>query len=107
LYNPFEDKISTFPQDDSRFGWARAVYETPEQLLFWFDFMDAQGELEQFSIPALGARPKVKNDTAVKAIYYRDTPNVIFQSGTMSNSGKTGYRYFNVPTALSMFSTSV
>lgn len=106
LYNPFGDKISTFPRDDSRFGWARAVYETPEQLLFWFDFMDAQGELEQFSIPALGARPKVKNDTAVKAIYYRDTPNVIFQSGTMSNSGKTGYRYFNVPAALSMFSTS-
>ena len=87
-------------------GWAKAVYETPESLIFWFDFMEAQGELEQFSVPALGARTKVTNDNSVKAIYYRETPNIIFQSGVSGSGEQSGYRYINVPSALSMFSKS-
>ena len=51
---------------------------TPETLNFWFDFLDTEGELVKYSNPAIGNRPKAENDTAVKAIYYRDTPNVIF-----------------------------
>lgn len=89
------------------FGWARAIYEKPESLLFWFDFMEVQdSDLESFSIPALGARAEVLNDSQVKAIYYRNTPNVIFQSNKTGGGSQTGYRYFNVPTALSMFSKS-
>ena len=92
---------------ESTFGWARALYEQPEQLIFWFDFMDTQGELEQFTVPVLGTRAKVTNDNQVKAIYYRETPNVIFQSGVAGTGTQTGYRYFQVPSALSMFSKSV
>jgi hypothetical protein len=40
--------------------------------------LDVDGELNQFSIPAVGDRPKVVNDKDVKAIYYMETPNVIF-----------------------------
>lgn len=87
------------------YGWAKAVYEQPETLLFWFDFMDTNGNLQQYSVPALGTRPKVTNNNQVKAIYYRETPNVIFQSGKVGGE-QTGYRYFNVPSALSMFSKS-
>lgn len=89
-----------------KFGWARAVYEQPEQLLFWFDFLDTEGDLKQFSVPILGARPKVSNDKQVKAIYYRETPNVIFQTNTASVGSKSGYRYFNYPAGLSMFARS-
>ena len=36
------------------------------------------GELAQYSVHAVGDRPKSVNDDNVKAIYYRDTPTVIF-----------------------------
>lgn len=91
---------------DNLFGWARAIYEAPENLLFWIDFMDTQGELEQFSVPALGVRAKVENDNEVKAIYYRDTPNIIFQTDIEGAGNNTGYKYFNVPSAFDMFSKS-
>ena len=92
--------------DSILFGWARAIYDSPENILFWFDFMDTQGELEQFSVPAIGDRAKVENDNQVKAIYYREIPNIIFQTGVSGSGNKTGYRYFNVPSAFTMFSKS-
>jgi len=49
-------------EDELVFGWARAVYEDPSSLNFWFDFLDNQGELSQFSVPALGVRTKVEKD---------------------------------------------
>ena len=53
--------------------------EYPEDLIFWFDFLDLDdGELAQYSVHAVGDRPKSVNDDNVKAIYYRDTPTVIF-----------------------------
>lgn len=64
-------------------GWAKEVSEYPEMLNFWFDFLDARdGELDKYSVPNVGIRPKAENDTNVKAIYFRDTPNVIFVDST-------------------------
>lgn len=89
--------------DTDRFGWARAIYENPEQLNFWLDFLDSSGELNSFSVQALGSRPKVVNDKDVKAIYYREVPAIIFQNEKDGSSRKTGYRYFNAPNMKEMF----
>ena len=52
-------------------------------LNFWFDFLDAkEGDLDQYSVQNVVIRPKAENDTNVKAIYFRDTPNVIFVDTT-------------------------
>jgi hypothetical protein len=59
--------------------WNKDVYLNPELLNFWFDFLDTSGALAQFSVRAIGARPKSINDTQVKSIYYRETPAVIFK----------------------------
>ena len=113
--NKIENKKNEYYYFDSKenimsenvlFGWARAIYDAPENILFWFDFMDTQGELEQFSVPAIGDRAKVENDNQVKAIYYRETPNIIFQTGVEGVGENTGYKYFNVPSAFDMFSKS-
>ena len=40
--------------------------------------MNIDGELAQFSIPAIGHRPKAINDNDVKSIYFKETPLVIF-----------------------------
>lgn len=53
--------------------------EVPESLLFWFDFLDiSDGEMAKYSVKSVGNRPKSVNDDKIKAIYYRDTPTVIF-----------------------------
>jgi hypothetical protein len=31
--------------DKERFGWNKNVFEHPEVLNFWFDFLDTNGEL--------------------------------------------------------------
>jgi hypothetical protein len=49
-------------ESDKRFGWSRNVFEHPESLLFWFEFFETDGELNKFSVPALGIRPKVEKN---------------------------------------------
>lgn len=59
-------------------GWDEKVTTAPDQLNFWFDFLDAHGELGQFSVPVVGDRVKAVNDNNVTAIYFRAVPNLIF-----------------------------
>jgi len=51
----------------------------PSSLIFWFDFFDADSlGLGQFSVTAIGDRPKnIKNENS-QAIIYNSVPNVIF-----------------------------
>jgi hypothetical protein len=55
------------------------VIENPELLTFWFDFFKADERgIGKFAIKVIGDRPKTINDTAIKTISYRDTPDVIY-----------------------------
>lgn len=55
----------------------------------------------------VGSRPKAINDSAVKAIYFRDTPLIIFTNKeVVSEEYQSGYRYFNVADLDTMFSIS-
>ena len=87
-------------QGDRKY-WSKTVYEAPQNLNFWFDFLDTEGELSQFSVKNIGCRPKAINDSSVKAIYFRETPNVVFTTNfeedrkqssayTYINAGKAG-----------------
>lgn len=66
-------------QDGKHKYWNKNVYEHPDQLNFWFDFLDTAGELQQFNIQSIGPRSKAVNDTNIKSIYFRETPSVIFE----------------------------
>ena len=59
-------------------GWNINVIKLPQQLNFWFDFLDTDGELDQYSVRNIGTRPKAENDSDVKAIYFRDIPTILF-----------------------------
>ena len=85
--------------------WNKNVYEHPEMLNFWFDFID-EGELSNFNVKTVGARPKVINDTAVKSIYFRETPDIIFISSMDEVDTTTSYRYIPVQDIESMFAIS-
>lgn len=75
--------------------WKEEVSIAPDQLNFWFDFLDAESELGQFSVKAVGDRVKAVNDTSVTAIYFREVPDLIFTTYAQYNSSgladKSGY----------------
>lgn len=96
---------------DPRTCWSDTIYDSPETLLFWFDFLDTDGgELAKYSVPAIGSRTKAINDSAVKTIYYRDIPSTIFQTQADAERYKdlpSGYTYINLPTEMeNLFSIS-
>lgn len=111
LYNPEVTKDDEdYYHDGELKGWNKTVYESPSNLLFWFDFLDTRySDLAQYAVPAVGIRSKVENDSNVKAIYYGDTPQIIFDDYSDGlQSSHSGYKYFNLPSSSygSMFSRS-
>lgn len=80
--------------------WNVDIWTSPEDLTFWFDFLDTEGELSQYSIPRIGDRPKAENNTNIKAIYYRETPNVIFvntdEQKLSLKATKPGYTFISI-----------
>lgn len=58
--------------------WSYQIAEAPELLNFWFDFLDTEGELSKYSVQNVGIRAKAENNADVKAIYFREIPDVIF-----------------------------
>lgn len=95
-----ESKIEAYENEFYEEGsqheyWNKAVYEAPETLNFWFDFLDSDGsELGKYSTKNIGFRTKAVNESTIKSIYFRETPDVIFGNGDL-----TGYRYIQIPEA--------
>ena len=107
VWNPFKEK-DTFTCDyylkgenetddysAVKYYWNKNVVLAPEQLNFWIDFYDGNDSLMQYSIAAIGDRPKVVNDSKITSIYFRNVPQVIFTNGQDYNGLdiKTGYTY--------------
>ena len=60
-----------------RLYWNRQVFESPETLDFWIDFLDSDLELAQYSIRQVGDRTKVVKEDKAGAIIYTSIPNFI------------------------------
>ena len=95
---------------DKETGWVKEVSQNPEGLNFWFDFLDEDSELQKFGCHSIGNRPKGVNDNQVKAIYFRETPTVIFVDSDIWDEvdrSKLGYTYLQLPpNFVSLFSIS-
>ena len=75
--------------------WNPTISTNPEMLNFWIDFIDPVAcGLEKYSARQIGPRPKVVNENSVKAIYYREVPNILFEEpGTDKFTHQPGYTY--------------
>lgn len=84
-------------------GWNVDILENPEILNFWFDFIDTEGELGKYGVNHIGLRSKATNDDKIKAIYFREVPNVIFEASDketrLASWTKPGYCYVKIPDA--------
>ena len=76
------------------------MVENPERLTFWFDFFKAdEMGIGKFATTVIGDRPKTINDSTIKTIVYRDTPDVIYCTWDEYNVYKDsmvlkdGYKY--------------
>ena len=103
-----DEYLNTYYHEDhdgSKLYWNKNVFEAPELLNYWIDFLDADGELSQFSCKAVGCRPKAVNDTNVKSIYFRETPAIIFATKQEMdlNPQNSAYRHFQVANFENMF----
>ena len=69
--------------DDEGHAQPHTLYfKDPGLLYFWIDFIGENSELEKYRMDLIGRRPKVINDKDVKAIFFRDTPQVLFVDPT-------------------------
>ena len=64
-------------QDSNQLYWNTAVFEAPETLNFWIEFLDSDSELAQFSIPVIGDRSKTVNEDKAGAIFFKQIPDLI------------------------------
>lgn len=82
--------------------WSPTIYTNPELLNFWIDFIDPEASgLEKYAVDQIGPRPKVVNENTVKAIYYREVPNILFEEPHDSEfSHQPGYTYIYINDAL-------
>ena len=77
---PVKEKAEEFISDENSpyIHWSKTAVYYPEDLVFWLDFLDTQGDLEKFSIENIGNRNKVDNNNQVTALFYRETPMAEF-----------------------------
>ena len=78
--------------------WHKNVDQAPELLNFWIDFFDNADSLSQYSIQAIGDRPKVVNNSKITSIYFRNVPQVILcrPEDYQDLNIKPGYTYIHV-----------
>lgn len=111
LYNPniADNNVNYFSKNETQSQkrcWNKSVWEYPEQLKFWFDFLDNDSQLEQFNVKLIGQRPIVFSDTNIKALYFKNTPSVFFINDIQEIEETEGYTYIQAPDALNMFTIS-
>lgn len=89
---------NNFVTDPNYFYWNKQVFNEPEKLNFWFDFLDSDSELAQYKVPVVGARTKAINDNKVTSIYFKETPDVIFYTDEeySKHERQSGYTYFRI-----------
>lgn len=105
LYNPEADDDTEF---DLVTHWHHNVQNDPSALHFWFDFLGEGTSMDKYLVPTIGIRSKAVNDKDVTAIYFKETPDILFLTNEeYSQMGmgafQTGYAYIRVNNTLDNF----
>ena len=80
----------------------------PQILPYWIDFIDPYSELGDYAVNIIGRRPKVINDADVKAIFFRETPDILFvdpTKDTVIEDTNLSYIRFTIPPSFSNYFT--
>lgn len=75
LYNPMNKNW------DATNHWNPDVFNDPDSINFWLDFIDTSSALDKYSIKNIGRRTKVVNNNDIKTVYNSEVPDVVFIEG--------------------------
>lgn len=101
LDNSKKDIINYFREIYDEEGWNKNIKTAPETLNFWFDFMNTDGEMGKYSVKAIGSRSKAVNNDKITAIYFQETPSVMFMTNEQYEKREefndmTGYTFIQL-----------
>ena len=68
-------------------------FNNPGALKFWLEFIDVNSSLGKYRVSLIGRRSKVINDNEIKAIFYRETPGVLFIDPTSNTPQDSNISY--------------
>lgn len=87
LYDAYDKKVKFLERQVANSYWNPDIidyydnivhFKDPGLLIFWIDFIGEGSELEKYKVGLIGRRSKSVKDNDVKAIFFRDTPEVLF-----------------------------
>lgn len=98
--NPTQHEIDMngeyYDENGSKRYWTKHIHQDPSNLVFWFDFLDSGGEIEQYSIKNIGRRSKTVNETSINSIYFKETPEIQFIVSGENVEQDDGYIPFKI-----------
>jgi len=112
FYYPIQYYKATYAynhEPDSGNFWALDIHNAPSLLTFWFDFLEpVSEEMLKYSVPVIGTRSKVINDTLISAIHHKEVPAIIFKDVSKNDYTElSGYTYINLTKAfMNLFKVS-
>lgn len=87
LYKKYDEEVKFLQRQGNNAHWNPDIidyyddivhFKDPGLLIFWIDFIGEGSELEKYKVGLIGRRSKSVKDNDVKAIFFRDTPEVLF-----------------------------
>lgn len=92
LYDPMKEAWN------NRGHWNPDVFENPERVNFWLDFIDTGSEIGKYSINQVGRRTQVVTNNELQSVYYKEVPDIVFIEGfnqeLMAKYTAIGQKYF-------------
>ncbi len=93
-YNKYYIPYNESSDLKNRKYWNINVFDNPESLNFWIEFLDDGNELAQFSVPMVGDRSSSINEDKASAIVFKDIPELIINPSMnvgINDKEKTGW----------------
>lgn len=86
-----EPNIVNFSKEDYlSSGWHKNKEYSPESLMFWFDLLEPNGGLKNYSIEQIGDRTKAEKNSSATSIYLKETPDILFKIQDNNSSNDAG-----------------
>ena len=75
LYDPMNENWNSYDH------WNPDVFNNPENINYWLDFIDTGSEMGRYSIGEIGRRTMIESSDSYTSIYNQSPPDIIFIDG--------------------------
>ena len=75
LYDPMNENWNSYDH------WNPDVFNNPENINYWLDFIDTGSAMGRYSISEIGRRTIVESNDSYTSIYNKEAPDIIFIDG--------------------------